>query len=88
MFWIRILLILLCLPSAVYGASSALLLEIKGPIGPATQDYITRGIESATSNDTHVIVIQLDTPGGLETSMRGINKAILGSHVRFCPVLL
>lgn len=62
-------------------AGKAILLDISGAIGPATQDYVERGIKEATDDRANLIIIQLNTPGGLETSMRGINAAILNSPI-------
>lgn len=59
----------------------ALLLEVKGPIGPATQDFIERGINSAESSGATLVILRLDTPGGLDSSMRGINRAILSAKI-------
>ncbi|OGT36074.1 MAG: hypothetical protein A3F11_05540 [Gammaproteobacteria bacterium RIFCSPHIGHO2_12_FULL_37_14] len=59
----------------------AIVLEINSAIGPATQDYIRRGIDYAEKEHAAAIIIQLNTPGGLETSMRGINEAIITSPV-------
>lgn len=59
----------------------AVLLEIRGAIGPATSDYIIRGIDKAAENGARLIVLEMDTPGGLVSSTREINKAILRSSV-------
>jgi membrane-bound serine protease (ClpP class) len=58
------------------------LLNIKGAIGPAISDYLVREISLANANTkTPLILITLDTPGGLSASLRDINKSILGSTV-------
>jgi membrane-bound serine protease (ClpP class) len=58
------------------------LLNIKGAIGPAVSDYLVREISIANANTkTPLILITLDTPGGLSASLRDINKSILGSTV-------
>jgi membrane-bound serine protease (ClpP class) len=60
---------------------TATLLEIDGAIGPATSDYIVRGIEAAPRKGHALVILQMDTPGGLDTSMRDIIRAILASPV-------
>jgi membrane-bound serine protease (ClpP class) len=57
------------------------LLTIDGAIGPATSNFIRRGIETAADRNAPLVVIEMDTPGGLDTSMRDIIRAILGSRV-------
>lgn len=62
-------------------SSQVTLLTIDGAITPANADYVVRGIAHAASNGSHLVIIQMDTPGGLDTSMRSIIKAILASPV-------
>ena len=57
------------------------LLQVQGAIGPATADFITRGVEAAEERGSTLMVLEMDTPGGLDTAMRDIIQAILGSTV-------
>ena len=56
-------------------------LHVKGTINPVLVDYIRRGIEEAEDNNAAACIIQLDTPGGLDTSMRDIVKDIVNARV-------
>lgn len=57
------------------------LLKIKGVIGPASADYTVRGIETAIRSGATAVILQIDTPGGLDKSMRSIIRAILASPI-------
>jgi membrane-bound serine protease (ClpP class) len=59
----------------------ALVLQIDSAIGAASADYIIEGIEQAEANGNALVVLQMDTPGGLDSAMRDIIKAILASRV-------
>jgi membrane-bound serine protease (ClpP class) len=63
------------------GTGPVLLLEVKDAIGPAVSDFITRGIERAAKDQAQLVIIRMDTPGGLDTAMRDIIQAIVGSPI-------
>ena len=65
--------------SAIYS------LKLEGTINPITAQYIIEGIKEAEANQIECVVIQIDTPGGLDDSMRKIIKEMLNTHI---PVII
>ena len=62
-------------------SSTAILLEVKGPIGPPSVSYIERALKDAASRQSPLLILQLDTPGGLDASMREIIQLLMTSPV-------
>lgn len=67
--------------SASRPTREALVIEVDGSIGPATSAYVEEAIADAEDRGAKLLVLQMDTPGGLDTSMRTIVKAINASLV-------
>jgi len=65
----------------VHAENRVVELEIVGGIGVATADYVIAGIEHAEEIGAELVIINMDTPGGLMAPMRDIVQAILGSRV-------
>ena len=68
-------------PVHVSAQDNIVVLTINGVINPASAEYLVKGIQEAANNNEKLVIIQMDTPGGLDTSMRIIIKEILNTKV-------
>src|SRR3984885_1201213 len=78
-FLLAMLLTMLAAPASA--AERAVVLNVDGVIGPAVADYVVRELHQATPDKVGVVVLRMNTPGGLDSSMRQIISAILASPV-------
>ncbi len=62
-------------------AAPVVILTLEGAVSPATADYTVRGIRQAAEQGAELVILRIDTPGGLDTAMRKIIKEILASPV-------
>ena len=70
----------LCL-SLSAAAGEVLVLEVEGSINPVVQEYVLRGLKTAAQRDAELVVILLDTPGGLDSATKEIVEGIIASEV-------
>ena len=81
------LLLVVVLGLAFYGLTTAQgvdqvdVLTFKGTVAPVSAQYISRGIDTAVSDGAQALIIEMDTPGGLDSSMRQIIQKMLASPV-------
>ena len=62
-------------------ANKAIFITIDGAIGPASKDYFVRSLRKAQQRQARLFIVQINTPGGLDTSMRDMIQAILASPI-------
>ena len=88
-FWFSIMLnkssflflVFLWFASPVFAANQIVVVKISGAINPAVAEFVSQEIHQANKEQQALIVLNMDTPGGLDTSMRQIIKKIQSSHV-------
>jgi membrane-bound serine protease (ClpP class) len=68
-------------PSGLSSEGEVMIIDLVGAISPGSAAFLERGIEEAEEREVHLVIIRLDTPGGLGSSMRTMVKSILNSSV-------
>jgi membrane-bound serine protease (ClpP class) len=78
--WLCLLLMgLLAFPGAAQVEKEYAVLSVRGAIDPVVAQYVQRGIRTAVDSGAQFVILELDTPGGLDSSMREIIKTILAA---------
>ncbi len=78
-FFVPLILFPVVAPAA--GGGEIFVLTVRGPISPPVADYVERGVRAGQERGAALLVLELDTPGGLDASMRVIIRALLNTAV-------
>ena len=81
LFLLGMMVVALMSIGAQAATSTIVVFDVKGIINPVMADFVSRGIEEAEERKATVCIIQMDTPGGLDTAMRDIIKDIVNARV-------
>ena len=80
-FYIAFLLVWICPVFAESTDKKVWLVDLAGPVGPASVDLIIRSLETANEAGGEALIIRMNTPGGLDKAMRDLVQSILASEV-------
>src|ERR1035441_324046 len=76
-----ICLMMITLPVLAAGAPQVSVVQVNGPVSPVTAEYLRRNLKESTLRGDLLLLVEMDTPGGLDSAMREIVKDIFASQV-------